>query len=72
VIHKPQVVKRVTQRLSKASPGVYRSYRMINMTCFIYLACVDYVLCVGSCMIVISCMVVLFHMYPCCKCFTFL
>jgi hypothetical protein len=33
----PQVVRSVTRRWSKASPSVYRSYRMINMTCFTYL-----------------------------------
>jgi hypothetical protein len=37
MVNKPQVVRSVTRRLSKASPGAYRSYRMINMTCFNYL-----------------------------------
>jgi hypothetical protein len=37
VIHMPQVVRSLTRRLSKASPGAYRSYGMINMSGFAYL-----------------------------------
>jgi hypothetical protein len=33
----PQVVRSVTQHLSKASPGAYRPCRLINMTYFTYL-----------------------------------
>jgi hypothetical protein len=38
VTYKPQVVRRLTQRLSKASPGAYRSYIMNNVSCFTYLS----------------------------------
>jgi hypothetical protein len=62
VVHKPQDVRSITRRLSKASLAAYRSFGMINMTCFIYLACVDCALCVGSCMMVIGCMEVPFCM----------
>jgi hypothetical protein len=37
MVHKPQVVRSLIQRLSKASPGAYRSYRMNNVSCFAYL-----------------------------------
>jgi hypothetical protein len=37
VVHKHQVVRSLTRCLSKASPGAYSAYRMINMTCFTYL-----------------------------------
>jgi hypothetical protein len=60
VVHKPQVVRSLTWRLSKASPGVYRSYRMNNMSCWLIFACVYCALCVGSCVMVLGCMVVPF------------
>jgi hypothetical protein len=62
VLHKTQVVRSVTQRLSMASPSAHKSFGMINMTYFIYLACVDCALRVGSCMMVIVCMIVPFCM----------
>jgi hypothetical protein len=34
MVHKSQVVRSLTRRLSKASPDAYRSYRMNNMSCF--------------------------------------
>jgi hypothetical protein len=37
VVHKPQDVMNLTRRLSKASPGAYRSYRMIHVTFLAYL-----------------------------------
>jgi hypothetical protein len=36
VVHKPQVVRGLTRRLSKISLSTYRSYRVINLTCFTY------------------------------------
>jgi hypothetical protein len=37
VVYKPQVVRSLTQRLSKVSPGAYRSYRINNVSYFTYL-----------------------------------
>jgi hypothetical protein len=37
VVHKPHVLRSLTQSLSKVSLGAYRPYRVINMTCFTYL-----------------------------------
>jgi hypothetical protein len=36
-VHKPQVLRSVTRRWSKASPSTYSPYRRINMTCFAYI-----------------------------------
>jgi hypothetical protein len=62
VVHKPHVVRSLTRRLSKASPGVYSTYR-INVTSYFTLMHVMYcALRVGSyLMMVIGCMVVPFH-----------
>jgi hypothetical protein len=62
VVHKPQVMRSVTQYLSKTIPGAYRSHNMINMTCFTIFACINCALRVGSCMMVIGYMVVPFRM----------
>jgi hypothetical protein len=37
VVHKPQVMRSLTQRMSMASSGAYRSCRMDNVSCFTYL-----------------------------------
>jgi hypothetical protein len=60
-------------RLSKASPGAYRSYIMNNVSCCAYLCmwslCTTCRVLFGD---VIGCIVVPFHMYPCCRCITFI
>jgi hypothetical protein len=46
VVHKSQVVRSLIWHWGKASPGAYRFYRLINMTCFTYLClsclCITY------------------------------
>jgi hypothetical protein len=39
VVHKPQVVRSLNRRLSKASPGAYSTYRMNIVSFFTLIAC---------------------------------
>jgi hypothetical protein len=74
VVHKPQVLRRLTQRLSKASPGAYSSYRMQILShvqlsmhvmyCALRVGFLDNM--------VIGCMIVSFRTSSCCRCITFM
>jgi hypothetical protein len=60
--HKHQVLMSLTRPLSKASPGAYRSYRMVNMCCLLSFYVMYCALYIGSyLMMVIGCMVVPFR-----------
>jgi hypothetical protein len=65
VVHKPQVVRSLTRRLSMASPGAYSTYRDVIMCLALPLYACD-VLC-NTCRIlydiVIGCIVVPFYMH---------
>jgi hypothetical protein len=58
---------------SKVSPGAYRSYRMINVSCFTILHVMYCALYIGFLNeVVIGCMVLPFYMYLYCRCITFI
>jgi hypothetical protein len=72
VVHKPQVVRSLTWRLSKARPSAYRSYRLNDVSCFPFLC---------MCCLCTMCTVLYdidrlhgstLPYYPCCRCVTFL
>jgi hypothetical protein len=74
VVHKLQVVRSLTRRWSKASPGAYSSHRMLTCVFFYFsMHAVYCALCIGSLDDddVIGCMVAPFHISPCCRCLTF-